>query len=209
MQNGRLTNAMLAPIPGGRLERHVAPYWNALVVEARRRFGITPRPGGPMSSYRTFAQQVYLWHLYLSGRGNLAARPGTSNHGLGQAVDLATTHMRWIVDRIGRRYGFAKSCSDAPSEWWHIKWNPACTHATWRPPHAVPLPTLYRGVKGHTTTIKRLQIVLRHRGHRVRITGRYDLPTRRAVRAIQKKYHLPVDPKTTCGPRTWRAILHR
>jgi hypothetical protein len=36
-----------------------------------------------------------------------------------------------MVDRIGARYGFSKRCSDAQSEWWHIKYDPACNHATW------------------------------------------------------------------------------
>jgi hypothetical protein len=73
-----------------------------------------------MSSYRTFDQQVYLRRLYESGRGSLAAIPGTSNHGWGTAVDLATTAMRTMVDRIGVKYGWSKQWSDAQSEWWHI-----------------------------------------------------------------------------------------
>jgi hypothetical protein len=205
--NGRLPAAAIAPIPGGYLERTAALYWNALVAEAKRRYGVLLHPLGSMSSYRTYAQQVYLRQLYLSGRGNLAAIPGTSNHGLGLAVDLASQQMRWIVDQIGRHFGFSKGCSDAPSEWWHLLWNPRCTGATWRPPRAQPLPTLRRGMRGHEDTIKKLQLILRKRGHKgVRVNGNYDLATRRAIRAIQRKYRLtPVD--GVCGPRTWRIVL--
>jgi hypothetical protein len=32
--------------------------------------------------------------------------------------------MRSIVDRIGAKYGYAKKWSDAPTEWWHLKWRP-------------------------------------------------------------------------------------
>jgi hypothetical protein len=119
--NGQLPAAELAPIAYGRLERNAAASWNALNVEARAA-GLELRPTGSRSSYRSYAEQVELYNLYLSGRGNLAARPGTSNHGWGLAVDLATTSMRSMVDRIGRKYGWAKDWSDAPSEWWHLKY---------------------------------------------------------------------------------------
>ena len=120
-ENGKLPDAALAPIAGGELERTAAAAWNAMNVESRR-MGLELRPTGSMSSYRTYAQQVYLYDLYRSGRGNLAAVPGTSNHGWGLAVDLATTQMRAMLDRIGHKYGWAKEWSDAQSEWWHIKY---------------------------------------------------------------------------------------
>jgi hypothetical protein len=119
--NGQLPPEALAPIAGGQLEKFAAAAWNAMNAEARRN-GVELRPTGSKSSYRTYAQQVELYNLYLSGKGNLAARPGTSNHGWGLAVDLATTQMRAMLDRIGRKYGYAKEWSDAPSEWWHIKY---------------------------------------------------------------------------------------
>ena len=88
--------------------------------EARAK-GCELLPTGSMSSYRTMEQQRILYARYLAGTGNLAAKPGTSNHGWGLAVDLATQEMRAMVDRIGERYGWAKKWSDAPSEWWHLK----------------------------------------------------------------------------------------
>ena len=42
------------------------------------------------SGFRTVARQKYFCDLYQSGRGNLAARPGTSRHGIGTALDLNT-----------------------------------------------------------------------------------------------------------------------
>jgi hypothetical protein len=120
-ENGRLPDSGLAPINRGRLRRDAAAAFNAMNVEARR-LGVELYPTGSKSSYRSHDQQVELWNLYRSGRGNLAARPGNSNHGWGLAVDFATQPMRSIVDRIGKKYGWAKEWSDAPSEWWHIKW---------------------------------------------------------------------------------------
>ena len=113
--------AELAPIAGGQLRRDAAAAWNALNVEARKR-GVELQPTGSKSSYRTLDQQHELYRMYLAGTGNLAAKPGTSNHGWGLAVDLATQEMRAIVDHIGAAYGWAKQWSDAPSEWWHIRW---------------------------------------------------------------------------------------
>lgn len=39
--------------------------------------------------WRTHARQWELWNLYKSGRGNLAAYPGTSNHEGGNAADCS------------------------------------------------------------------------------------------------------------------------
>jgi hypothetical protein len=117
--NGRLPADALAPIAGGSLRDDCAAAWNAMNLEARDR-GCELLPTGSMSSYRSYEQQVYLYELYLSGEGNLAAVPGTSNHGWGTAVDLATYEMRDMIDQIGAKYGYSKSWSDAQSEWWHI-----------------------------------------------------------------------------------------
>jgi D-alanyl-D-alanine carboxypeptidase len=119
--NGRLPASALAPIAGGQLEHKAAAAWNAMNVEARRN-GVELRPTGSRSSYRTYADQQFFWNEYQAGRGNLAARPGTSNHGLGLAVDVATQAMRSMIDRVGRKYGWAKDWSDAPSEWWHLRY---------------------------------------------------------------------------------------
>ena len=91
--NGQLPPEALAPIASGQLEKTAAAAWNAMNVEARAN-GLQLVPTGSKSSYRTYAQQQELYDLYRSGRGNLAAVPGTSNHGWGLAVDLATTQMR-------------------------------------------------------------------------------------------------------------------
>lgn len=68
-------------------------------------------------SYRTLAKQQEKWEDFQNG-GNLAATPGTSNHGWAVAFD-----MRWGNDAALRylqlnagRYGFI---NDVPSENWH------------------------------------------------------------------------------------------
>ena len=120
-ENGRLPPEALSPIAQGELRKDAAAAWNAMNAHARR-LGLQLLPTGSMSSYRTYGQQVYLYGEYQAGRGSLAATPGTSNHGWGLAVDVATMEMRNLIDRIGAEYGWAKKWSDAPSEWWHLKW---------------------------------------------------------------------------------------
>lgn len=68
-------------------------------LELRTR-GVEIIPTGSKSSYRTYEQQVELYNAYLNGTGNLAAVPGTSNHGWGLAVDVATQQMRSTIDAI-------------------------------------------------------------------------------------------------------------
>lgn len=135
--NGQLPASDLAPIAQGQLRKDAAAAWNAMNVEARK-LGIEIVPTGSKSSYRTYAQQQELYQMYLNGTGNLAAKPGTSNHGWGLAVDVATQSMRQMIDRIGAKYGYSKRCSDAQSEWWHIKWDKACNGSTWSGPDPGP-----------------------------------------------------------------------
>ena len=108
------------PSPFGAL--HLAPSaaaaWNRMRAASLERYGTDLYPTGPLSAYRTYAQQAYLYCLYRSGAGAPAAPPGTSHHEIGTAVDLATPAMRWVVDRIGSRYGWGKT--DGPGEWWHV-----------------------------------------------------------------------------------------
>lgn len=127
-QNGLLPGSELAPITRcvngelGRLRKDAAAAFMAMNAESERRFGVTLRAASSRVTYRDRHWQDYFWHLYVTGQGDLAARPYTSNHGLGLAIDLSTQAMRDIVDQIGERYGWAKRWSDAQSEWWHLRW---------------------------------------------------------------------------------------
>jgi len=209
--NGRLPGVALGDIAGGRLRKDAAKAWNAMNAESVRKYGVTLRPTGGMSSYRTYSQQQYLWNLWRSGRGNLAAHPGTSNHGWGLAVDLATPQMRTIVDKIGAKYGFAKRWSDAPSEWWHIKWKPGSYPAV---KDANVDPVLKYKSKG--PSVVRLKKLLYDNGIRDFSTGATGKPnsnrynpffgknTERAVKAFQRAHNLPAD--GTVGARTWAAL---
>lgn len=73
--------------------------------------------GAVVSGFRSYAEQAALYAKYLNGTGNLAARPGTSNHEGGQAIDVSDTE------------GFARAMAlmgagalrrGIPSEPWHF-----------------------------------------------------------------------------------------
>jgi LysM repeat protein len=110
------------PSPSGTLHlaEPAAQAWNAMRQESLRVYGIDLYPDGSLSAYRTYDQQKYLYDLYLSGQGTLAAPPGTSAHNFGNAVDLADPSMRNVIDQIGAGYGWAKT--EAPDEWWHVNY---------------------------------------------------------------------------------------
>lgn len=207
MDNGRLPTSVLAPIHGGFLRSDAAAAFNALDGESRRRYGVALAPVGQLGSYRTYAQQVYLWQLYRAGRGNLAAYPGTSNHGWGLAVDFATQQMRWIVDQIGAAFGWSKAWSDAPSEWWHIRyrtgvWDGSGGGGAEGRAAAPAHPLLRLGARGHD--VAALQETLTRKGARLAVDGVFGPLTEAAVEAFQSRSGLVVD--GIVGPRTWQAL---
>jgi len=102
------------------LSSNAAYNWNAMRQTSLDTYGIDLYPAGPFSAYRSYAQQLYLYNLYLSGQGSLAAVPGSSSHEYGSAVDLADPSMRTVIDEIGATYGWAKT--EASDEWWHVNY---------------------------------------------------------------------------------------
>jgi len=205
--NGRLPGVALGNIVGGRLRKDAAKAWNAMNAESVRKYGVTLRPTGSRSSYRDYAGQVYFWNLYRSGRGNLAARPGTSNHGWGLAVDVATPQMRSIVDKIGAKYGWAKRWSDAPSEWWHLKWKPGNYPAV---KNAASDPVLrYKVVGPSVVKLKKLLYSKGYRNFSGKTSSNRYIPyfgkyTDKTVKRFQADHNLPTD--GVVGARTWAAL---
>jgi hypothetical protein len=74
------------------------------------------------SGFRTQSEQQYLYNCYKSGKcnnGNLAARPGYSNHQNGLALDLKTSS--WLSNNASK-FGFRRT---VPSEAWHYEYSGA------------------------------------------------------------------------------------
>lgn len=127
LENGRVPDAMLCPLPqtGETLRSDAAEAFIDLDDAYRSEFG---RPVCVTDSYRPYHEQVRLFQEMLPG---MAARPGTSAHGLGVAVDLCggvnepeTVEHHWMLDHAPE-YGW-----DNP-EWarggfepWHWEYTP-------------------------------------------------------------------------------------
>lgn len=82
--NGQIPTAALCPLwgaPGQLLRADAAAAFGRMSKAYAQQFG---RPICVTDSYRSYSAQVALY----AAKPNLAARPGTSNHGWGVAVDL-------------------------------------------------------------------------------------------------------------------------
>ena len=117
--NGQARTITLKSIPNGKAMRSDAADAYNRMYAAAKRAGVTLTP---VSGFRTMAQQQYLYQLYLQGRGNLAARPGYSNHQGGIAVDINMTGAAssWLRNHAAQ-FGFRRT---VPSENWHWEYRP-------------------------------------------------------------------------------------
>ncbi|GAA3756757.1 septal ring factor EnvC (AmiA/AmiB activator) [Spinactinospora alkalitolerans] len=120
--NGQIPWSALCPLPqaGEMLRADAAADFIRLDGAFRERFG---RPMCVTDSYRPLSEQVRLFHQMQAG---MAARPGTSMHGLGIAVDLCggvnvhgSTEYRWMM-------------ANAPGHGWH---NPGWAQNGFEPWH--------------------------------------------------------------------------
>jgi len=124
VENGKIPAAKLAQIEPtqydpdlggpGVMHPEAAAAMSALLAAAHAD-GITELH--TLYTYRTLAKQWEKWADYQSG-GNLAAYPGTSNHGWAVAVDftgLTDRAVAWL-QKNARRFGFV---NDVPTENWH------------------------------------------------------------------------------------------
>jgi hypothetical protein len=181
--NGRLLAVELSPIPQGELANEAAAAWNAGPAKA----GLLPT--GPASSYRSLSEQEYFWRLWQEGRGNLAAYPGTSNHGWGLAVDLREEWMRSWIDDHGAKFGWRKT--EAPSEWWHVNYDGSKHFPTFK---ALTKGDKSKRVRWYTKRLRFIHPQGDGRGyfpHKPR--RKFDADVRQAVVAFQRDHGLHPD----------------
>jgi D-alanyl-D-alanine carboxypeptidase/Putative peptidoglycan binding domain len=114
---GQPRQITLKPVPGGKeLRADAADAFNRMHAAARAAgINLTVNSG-----FRSMEQQRALYQAYLNGTGNLAARPGYSNHQGGIATDInvggtGTSTYRWLANNASR-FGFVRT---VPSEPWH------------------------------------------------------------------------------------------
>lgn len=111
---GGKTRICVVTVDGKLVEKETARAYRRMQAAARED-GVTI---AIVSGFRTMQKQRELYALYQSGRGNLAARPGYSNHQSGTALDLnarAKGVLSWL-NAHGREHGFRRT---VPSENWH------------------------------------------------------------------------------------------
>lgn len=146
--NGKRTSAQLRALtsaPGQQLRPDAARAWDRLAYACRDRYGWLPRL---TDSYRPYhVQEAIFRRRYRPGSGfdtrtwngvawyrvtgAAAAVPGTSNHGLGLAVDCADLaesgfYGRRYLQLVGMapEYGWTNNEGRKVNEAWHLVYNP-------------------------------------------------------------------------------------
>jgi hypothetical protein len=245
-RNGQLTSSLLVECGIGsfKMVPPAARAMKALVAAAESELGIDVWATG---TYRSLEQQVSLFmqrytRVYQAGRRHEvwqgedywlkprvagAANPGTSNHGLGLAIDFAekrngkvvsvsSRFVRWLCEHA-IEFGFS---AEDQSESWHWRYVagdtvPAGvaafegTNVIARPARTpAPKPTapvLRRGSKGQA--VQHLQVLLQSRGFYLgqNCDGQFGPKTDAAVKAFQRSAGLKTD--GVVGPLTWKALF--
>ena len=96
----------LSMVPGHYLRADAARAFERAVSQSN-----IPRVN---SSFRTREQQEKLYALYLAGKGNLAAKPGTSKHEFGLAID-ARGSTEW--ESAMSANGWRRTVNSEPWHW--------------------------------------------------------------------------------------------
>jgi hypothetical protein len=120
LRNGRVPPSRLGPVGDGEKMTTVAARQFREMDAAAHTAGLDLHVN---SGYRTYAEQASLYDAYIHGHGNLAAKPGTSTHGLGLSADIDVRDPRtlnWLRHHAAA-YGFV---NDVPSESWHWTYRP-------------------------------------------------------------------------------------
>jgi LAS superfamily LD-carboxypeptidase LdcB len=116
--SGRPSQITLQSVGNGQYLRADAAKNFVAMQQAARQAGINLTA---TSGFRSMEQQRALYQRYLNGTGNLAARPGYSNHQGGVSMDIGgvggynTRTFNWLKANAGR-FGFV---NDVRGEYWH------------------------------------------------------------------------------------------
>lgn len=115
---GKAGAITVVPIDGKPVEVTTARAYRRM-HEAASRAGVTIKV---VSGFRTMAEQEYLYSCYKRGdcnNGNLAAKPGYSNHQSGHALDLNARDPAvgaWLRAHA-HEYGFRNTVASEPWHW--------------------------------------------------------------------------------------------
>lgn len=116
--NGEKVTIKLADVGHGEAEVHTAIAFRAM-ARAAHKAGIEL---SVRSGFRSYAKQARLYKQYREGDGNLAARPGYSNHESGRALDLYISDYKtydWL-EHHADEFGFHRTVSGEPWHWEYL-----------------------------------------------------------------------------------------
>jgi lysozyme len=206
MQNGRLTSRQLGSIYHPKLSLFLAAAdaaasWNTMRLYLLQRYGARGDiyPEGPLGAYRNYAGQVWCKDHY----GSNAAVPGTSNHGLGHAVDVADHQMAALVDQHGGVFGWHHW--DAKWEWWHREYDGGFKRPDPGTDKSNPVLRKGSGGPGQAPLVEDLQRRLNTVADAGLATdGDFGDATAKAVRAFQRSQDLKAD--GVVGAGTWKVL---
>jgi lysozyme len=206
MQNGRLTPKELASIYHPELAVSLATdgavaSWNTMRLFLLQRYGSRGDiyPEGPLGAYRDYAGQVRCRKQF----GSNAAVPGTSNHGLGHAVDVADHGMAALIDQHGGAFGWHHW--DAKWEWWHREYDGGFKRPDPGTDPKSPVLRKGSGGAGQAPFVGRLQTRLNVLGHfGLTADGDFGANTDKAVRTFQRSKRLPAN--GVVDSKTWLAL---
>ncbi|MGH2906944.1 MAG: GH25 family lysozyme [Solirubrobacterales bacterium] len=206
MQNGKLKAGELHRIYHPKLKLFLgadgaSASWNTMRMHLLHTLGKQADiyPEGPLGAYRDFAGQVKCKADF----GANAATPGTSNHGLGHAVDVNTHAMADLIDKYGGMFGWHHW--DATWEWWHREYDGGFT----RPDPGIdarnPILRLGSGGAGQAWAVRRLQAHLDEvTSIEVDHDGDFGDETRKAVVHFQRMNKLKAN--GVVHKDTWAAL---
>ena len=116
--HGAKVRIKVVSVGGAEAEVHTAIAFRAM-ARAASRAGIDLRI---RSGFRSHAKQERLYRKYRRGEGNLAARPGYSNHESGRALDLCITDYdvyAWL-EHHASEFGFHRTVVGEPWHWEYL-----------------------------------------------------------------------------------------
>lgn len=117
-QGGQRVKVKVTEVGGAEVEVRTAKAFKVM-AKAARKAGVDL---SVRSGFRTHAKQTRLYRQYRRGTGNLAARPGYSQHESGRALDLVVTHEQtyhWLMAHANE-FGFHRTVRGEPWHWEYL-----------------------------------------------------------------------------------------
>ena len=117
-QGGQKLKVKVVEVGGAEVEVRTAKAFKVM-AHAARKAGVEL---AVRSGFRSHAKQTRLYRQYRRGTGNLAARPGYSQHESGRALDLVVTReqtYRWLIAHANA-FGFHRTVRGEPWHWEYI-----------------------------------------------------------------------------------------